>query len=120
MTEAEWLAADDPTPMLDFLRGKASDRKLRLFAVACCRRVWGSLGERSRTAVEVAEQFADGVVGMRELVTAQPDKRDARHTVDEAALLACVPRYDRPSILHYYGVFDLSQLDRETEERLLR
>jgi hypothetical protein len=40
MTEAEWLAATDPLPMLDFLRGKATNRKLRLFAVACCRRVW--------------------------------------------------------------------------------
>ncbi len=30
MTEAEWLAATDPMPMLEFLRGKASDRKMRL------------------------------------------------------------------------------------------
>ena len=37
MTEAEWLACNDPTPMLEFLRDKASERKLRLFFCACCR-----------------------------------------------------------------------------------
>jgi hypothetical protein len=26
MTEAEWLACTDPTPMLEFLEGRASDR----------------------------------------------------------------------------------------------
>ncbi len=39
MTEAEWLACADPDPMLKFRRGKVSERKLRLFAVGCCRRV---------------------------------------------------------------------------------
>jgi hypothetical protein len=36
MTEADWLTATDTAPMLEFLRttGRASDRKLRLFAVA--------------------------------------------------------------------------------------
>jgi hypothetical protein len=40
MTEQEWLACTDPTPMLDFLKFRASDRKLRLFGVACCYRIW--------------------------------------------------------------------------------
>jgi hypothetical protein len=64
MTEAEWLAATDPMPMIEFLRGKASDRKLRLFAVACCRRVWHRLThQRSRAVVVLVEAFADGEVG---------------------------------------------------------
>jgi hypothetical protein len=68
MTEAEWLACTDPKLMLEFLRDKASDRKLRLFGCACCRRLWTSLvDDRSRLAVVIAEQFADGFVGKGEL-----------------------------------------------------
>jgi hypothetical protein len=71
MTESEWLHATDPQVMLHFLGGKATDRKLRLIAVACCR---GTLNwvrdERSRKAVEVAERFADGRAGREELDTA--------------------------------------------------
>jgi hypothetical protein len=35
MTEQEWLECTDPGRMLEFLRDKASHRKLRLFACAC-------------------------------------------------------------------------------------
>ena len=68
MTEHEWLTSAEPAAMLEFLRAAAginfyhvSDRKLRLFACACCHTVWHLItDERSRRAVEVAELFADG------------------------------------------------------------
>jgi|SRR5262245_641071 len=68
--------------MLEFIRERASDRKMRLFAVACCRRVeaWTKYadkicgttefadsssepfnrGDDYRNAIHIAERFADG------------------------------------------------------------
>jgi hypothetical protein len=67
MTEAEWLACTEPEKMLEYLRGQASARKLRLFAVACCRRIWHLLGRDSRKAVDVAERYADGLAEREQL-----------------------------------------------------
>jgi hypothetical protein len=68
MTEAEWAACTNPTAALTFLRGQASDRKMRLFAVACCRKLWEFIrDERLRKATDVAEQFADAGVTASEL-----------------------------------------------------
>ena len=41
MTEQEWDTGTDAVPMLDFLRvgAAASNRKTRLWACACCRRL---------------------------------------------------------------------------------
>ena len=66
MTEAEWLACNSTQRMLAFLGNRASDRKLRLFACACCRRSWDRLNdERLRLSIETAERFADGLVGQK-------------------------------------------------------
>src|SRR5215207_6967877 len=76
MTEAEWLTDADPRPMLEWLRTRASARKLRLFACAVARLLPAPADEaeaRERAAaVDVAERFADGRAGPQELADALP------------------------------------------------
>ncbi|HWG44995.1 MAG TPA: hypothetical protein VN688_19655 [Gemmataceae bacterium] len=78
MFEARWLACEDnPEPMLRYMLGKTGDRKLRLFACACVRRVWSLLqDERSRTAVEVAERYADHPGGLTQLSRVRTEAND--------------------------------------------
>jgi hypothetical protein len=79
MTEQEWFECADPTPMLDFLCDHASERKIKLFEVACCRRTWHLLrDERSQVAVKVAERYADGTATRQEL-------HDSREAAGKAA-----------------------------------
>src|SRR5262245_42628016 len=62
MTEAEWLRTHDPGPMLSHLQSPGADRKLWLFSIACCRRIWHLLTESLRTTVMAAECAADGLL----------------------------------------------------------
>ena len=66
MTEAEWFACTDPQTMLEFLRGRASGRKLRLFALACFRQYRYMLVPDTLDALAVAEKFADGLATAEE------------------------------------------------------
>jgi hypothetical protein len=71
MTESEWMTCTDPKKMLEFLRSKASDRKLRLFCCACLRRIWHLLREEHlREGIEVAERYINGSATSGELVRA--------------------------------------------------
>src|SRR5258708_275751 len=74
MTEAEWHSCGMEydhqrlQAMLAFLQGKISDRKVRLFAWACCRPNRGLLRDNCRRhAVEGAEQFADRAAKRKQL-----------------------------------------------------
>jgi hypothetical protein len=84
MDEEQWLCGTDPAALLAFVQGsgRASERKLRLFATACCRRIWHLLtDERSRKGVEVIEQYADGLAAQEQLL----DAYDAAEAAAEEA-----------------------------------
>lgn len=101
MTEETWLSCTEPWLMLDFLRDRASNRKFRLFAVACCRRMWGWFKyEQSRRAVDVAEQYADGNCSAEHLAAACRDAESVSNPQAEvpewAAVQASWPDFEEP------------------------
>jgi hypothetical protein len=88
LTQQEWLTCDGPEPMLNFLGVKATERKVRLFAVACCRGVWHLMTDkRSRHAVELAERLADGEVNREEQQAGYAAAKKA-HATGRAAFAA--------------------------------
>src|SRR5262245_38943924 len=92
MTEAEWLQCADPYSLLKHVRKKLSHRKLRLLGVAYCRRVWHVLtDERSRTAVEAAEMFADGSADERERRAARTAASIRAQDVNVQMLIGSAP-----------------------------
>lgn len=71
MDEQAWLSCTDPKDMLTHV-GWKPQRKLRLFACACCYRIWKLItDDRSRDAVVVAERFADGLAKEKERAAAE-------------------------------------------------
>jgi hypothetical protein len=108
--EQQWLSDADPTRMVAWLRqeGKLSERKARLFAVACCRAVAACLTDRyARRALLVAERYADAEVSRKKLGFARGDARRAaqvryrggEETAEGAAMWAvvavCEPEVER-------------------------
>src|SRR5437762_194167 len=90
MDEAEWLACTDPERLLNFLGQKVSERKLRLFACACSRRIWHFLPcERCQQAVECAERYADGLAGENERAESIRQVLDAYVPLGAIADAAC-------------------------------
>jgi hypothetical protein len=84
VTEHEWLTCTDPVQLLEWLEkcrnGHNYQRKLILFNCACCRRIWWPYltDERSRTAVEITERFADGLEDRQALRIAESEANSAR------------------------------------------
>jgi hypothetical protein len=84
MDEAEWLTCNDPQSMLEFLGGKANERKLRLFVCTCCRRIWQKFtDQQGRRAVEIAERLADGQAEPGEVATARTETQELLRTKEQ-------------------------------------
>jgi hypothetical protein len=168
MTETEWLGCTDPERMLEFLRHgihvlvdeqllpaqretmrrfllrRVTDWKLHLFACACCRQIWNALkDERSRTALEIAERFADGVTDSQQLgeaaslaltardaITSDPSNRDpiARHIARVAAQAAWqavsayvnIASYESADVAAWTGVASSLDAARAGHAEILR
>ena len=127
MTEQEWLTGESPQKTRGHLEeaGRTSERKLRLFATVCCRRVgrW-FLDPCQHAAVEVLERYADGLATAGELhaactaageideghhlltggrLEADQDALDAAyHAAQAVAQAACndPPGRDQPTYFH--------------------
>jgi hypothetical protein len=86
VTESDWDRCADPAKMLAFLRGKASDRKLRLFACACCRRIWELFpDEANRVLVVAVEHRPDGTrddPDLWEMIVASSAREDECRGID--------------------------------------
>jgi hypothetical protein len=90
MDEREWLTCTDPEPMLEFLHGRASERKVKLFGLACCRGIWHLVADEGvRRGVEAAER------GMEERLTGQDER-----TLAEARRTFETYQWAEPALMH--------------------
>ena len=73
MTEAEWFVCAEPGLMLSFLRGWASDRKMRLFGSACYRSLWSRfpVNELYWDIPRASEAYADRMITKQAFKLAQ-------------------------------------------------
>jgi hypothetical protein len=100
LDERTWLSAIEPGRLLDYLQtcSPFPERRLRLWACACARRVWHLLSDEwSRNAVELAEQLADGLLSVEKRDAAETAAREASNAILEAVEKA---RKSSPQHLH--------------------
>lgn len=126
MTEAEWLACDHVLRMLDHANLCASNRKLRLFACACCRRFYHLLPtDATRCALDASEGAADGLTRFAELAAAKRAiavlrPRTAVEWASNCAHFSATRIAKHAALSAYSTSFEVAKaldLPRETRER---
>src|SRR5947209_5694308 len=104
-TEQQWLECDDVDELIGYTEAISTERQRRLFACACCRRIWHLMtDERSRKAVEAAELYADGKIDADILHAAHNAAKEAwvernQQNDDHPAAAAFFCSISKPSLL---------------------
>src|SRR5260370_30051757 len=71
MEARDGLGCPAPPEVVRFLKGKTRERKLGLYAVVCCGRIWEIIPEPcSPQAVKISERYADGSANYEQLEAA--------------------------------------------------
>src|SRR5690348_13013994 len=87
MTEERWLETNTARELIDYVAERVSDRKLRLFACAACRRILSVMQyEASRKTVELCEGFADEQVEWDELLSMVNEAKGLADTAERLQL----------------------------------
>lgn len=104
MTAAEWRECPDPDSMVRALPADRYQRELRLFAVACIRRIWHLLPTGCRAAIDASEQFAAGWIAESDLAAAvavadsEAQKAFPGHSAPDARGFAASAAVDASSV----------------------
>ena len=124
MTEAEWLACDDPERMYFFAVDTGEHRrKSRMLGCACARRLWHLLGPIYQTAIEVAEKYEDDQASASELDHSFETVESASHTdyrgdtaIDLARIVVLMAVYREAAFPDLNKAAGASAFDAENEE----
>jgi hypothetical protein len=93
MTEEEWLTSDHLLDLMTLIRGRISDRKLRLIGLACCGYPRPFCDPRLTAFAEVIARYAEGLVryeavlATREVAIAEPCSPGAAFTTYDREVL---------------------------------
>jgi len=128
MTETEWLTSTDPVAMLRALisryaaqerRGEPPDyERLRLFACACCRRLWDLLDVHHRKSVEMIEAHVRTPVP-NGLLAARRERRAAGNqaSIDFDRLTRSTPVDRRARLIGWAGLTASSAVWQAPDKR---
>ena len=87
VNESAWQSYTRLFEMLPLVQQRISDRKRRLFAIACCRRLFDLFtDDRSRRTLEVAERYAEGLVTEEERLFAEDAALEAHVDVRKSRM----------------------------------